>query len=148
MKIILTLTITLVSFTIFGQNAGETKEQTMTLEKWNEESKTNIRLLPKYGHVRKNDAQRRSDEEFIKAALKQDSTKRKASDHLISLGFRYLRSDIKTALYRFNQAYLLDSTNADIYWGYGGVFLTLGDYIKAEQKIYFASYIELPVIRD
>jgi tetratricopeptide (TPR) repeat protein len=30
-------------------------------------------------------------------------------------------------MYRFNQAWLLDSTNADVYWGYGGVYYTLGD---------------------
>ena len=53
---------------------------------------------------------------------------------MISLGFKYLYRDIKTAMYRFNQAYLLDSTNTDIYWGFGGVYMTLGDYAKAEKQ--------------
>ena len=126
MKQILTLTILFFASTVFGQQ--------MTLEQWNEEAKTNIRLLPKYGHAQKTEAQKHSDKEFIETALKQDTTNRKASDHLISLGFKYLYRDIKTAIYRFNQAYLLDSTNTDIYWGFGGVYMTLGDYAKAEQQ--------------
>jgi Tfp pilus assembly protein PilF len=42
--------------------------------------------------------------------------------------------DIKTAMYRFNQAYLLDSTNSDIYWGYGSVYVTLGDLDRGKQQ--------------
>ena len=125
MKQILTSIILLfTSIATFGQQ--------MTLEQWNEEAKTNIRLLPKYGQVQKTGEQKKSDNEFIETMLKQDTTHRKASDHLISLGFNYLYRDIKTAMYRFNQAYLLDSTNTDIYWGFGGVYMTLGDYARAE----------------
>ena len=64
----------------------------------------------------------------------QTSTHRKGSDHLISLGFQYLYRDLKTAMYRFNQAYLLDSTNTDIYWGFGAVYMTLGQYQKAKEQ--------------
>jgi Tfp pilus assembly protein PilF len=111
-----------------------TSAQQMTSSQWEEESKTNIRLLPKYGHIQKNENQKKADKSFIETALKQDSTPRKASDHLIRLGFSYLYRDIKTAMYRFNQAYLLDSTNTDIYWGYGGVYMTLGEFAKAEKQ--------------
>ncbi len=134
MKKILTLAITLFSLTTFGQKVSEVMGQQMTSEKWDEEAKTNIRLLPKYGYAQKTEAQKQSDQEFIETALKQDSTNRKASDHLINLGFKYLYRDIKTAMYRFNQAYLLDSTNTDIYLGFGGVYMTLGDYAKAEKQ--------------
>jgi len=133
MKTILTLAITLLSLTTFGQRFGEVMQQ-MTLEKWNEEAKTNIRLLPKYGNAQKTEAQKKSDNEFIDTALKKDTTHRKASDHLISLGFQCLYRDVKTAMYRFNQAYLLDSTNSDIYWGFGAVYMTLGDYANAEKQ--------------
>ncbi len=126
MKQVLTLMSLFFTSMVLGQQ--------MTIQQWNEEAKTNIRLLPKYGHAQKTEAQKQSDKEFIETALKQDITNRKASDHLISLGFKYLHRDIKTAMYRFNQAYLLDSTNTDIYWGFGGVYLTLGDYSKAEQQ--------------
>lgn len=124
----------LLSLTTFGQRVSEVMAQQMTLEKWDEEAKTNIRLLPKYGHAEKNEDQKKADQEMIDRSLKLDSTKRKASDHLVSLGFKYLYRDIKTAMYRFNQAYLLDSTNTDIYWGFGGIYMTLGDYAKAEKQ--------------
>ena len=126
MKQILTLFILVFASTVFGQQ--------MTPEQWNEEARTNIRLLPKYGLVQKTEEQKQSDREFIESMLKQDTTNRTASDHLISLGFKYLYRDIKIAMYRFNQAYLLDSTNTDIFWGFGGVYMTLGDYAKAQEE--------------
>ncbi len=131
---ILTIAFTLFSLTSFGQKYSDVMGQQMTLEKWNEEAKTNIRLIPKYGQVVKTEDQIKSDQEFIEAALKQDTTHRKASDHMIRLGFGYLYRDIKTAMYRFNQAYLLDSTNTDIYWGFGSVYMTLGDYENAGKQ--------------
>jgi len=53
----------------------------------------------------------------------------------MALGFEYLnKDDLKTAMFRFNQAYLLESTNTDIYLGYGAVYATLGNYVKASQQ--------------
>ena len=126
MKIILTFAIAVISLTVFGQQ--------ITSAQWQEESKNNIRLLPKYGHVPKSEGQKNSDIQFIEESIKLDTTKEKASDHMIRLGFKYLYRDIKTAMYRFNQAYLLDSTNTDIYWGYGAVYMTLGEYDKAKMQ--------------
>lgn len=126
MRNILTVIIIFFALTTFGQQ--------MTSSQWDEEAKTDIRLLPKYGHVPKTEAQKKSDQEFIETVLKQDSTHRKASDRFVRLGFNYLYSDKKTAMYRFNQAYLLDSTNTDIYWGFGAVYMTLRDYAKAEKQ--------------
>ena len=126
MKSIITGLILLMSLGVWGQQ--------MSWEEWENESKTNYGLLPKYGNVEKTEEQKASDNEFIEKVLKQDSTHRKGSDHLIDLGFKYLNSDIKTAMYRFNQAYLLDSTNTDVYWGYGAVYMTLGNYGKAKEQ--------------
>lgn len=108
--------------------------QQMTLNQWNEEAKTNIRCLPKYGHIEKTTAQLEADSKFIQIALSEFANKRLASDHLIELGFKYLYHDVKTAMYRFNQAYLLDSTNSDIYWGYGAVYMILQDYPRAKEQ--------------
>ena len=126
MKIIFTLTTLLFSMTAFTQQ--------ITLNEWEEESKTNIRLLPKYGHIAKTEGQIDSDNKFIEATLKLDTTNRQASDHMIRLGFNYLYRDIKTAMYRFNQGYLLDSTNSDIYWGFGGVYMTLEIMLKQKNS--------------
>ena len=107
--------------------------QKMTVAEWDKEAETNIRLLPKYGGKQKTEGQKQSDAEFIAATMKTYTDKRKASDHLIELGFQYLYRDIKTAMYRFNQAYLLDPSNPEIYWGFGGVYMTLGDNKRAER---------------
>lgn len=108
--------------------------QQITLTQWNEQAASDIRLLPKYGNTPKTDGQKSADKEFIETTLKQYPDNRKASDHLIELGFKYLYKDIKTAMYRFNQAYLLDSTNTDIYWGYGAAYMTLGDLANARKQ--------------
>jgi len=134
MRKILTFAITLVSLTSFGQKYSDVMGQTITSKQWTEEAKTNIRLLPKYGYIPKTEGQKASDKEFLETTLKQFPTNRKASDHLIELGFKYLYKDIKTAMYRFNQAYLLDSTNTDIYWAFGGVYMILGDLENAQKQ--------------
>lgn len=62
-------------------------------------------------------------------------TRREASDHLINLGFQYYyRQDFKTAMYRFNQAFLLDSNNTDIFWGYGAIYMAFGQYELAKTQ--------------
>ncbi len=106
--------------------------QQMSYEQWKEEAKSDIRLLPEYGHSQKTKGQVDDDNEFIKTALNLDTTHRKASEHLVRLGFTYLyRGDLKTAMYRFNQAYLLDPKNENIYWGFGAVYGTFNDYPSA-----------------
>lgn len=62
MKQILTSIILLLTSTVSGQQ--------MTLEQWNEEAKTNIRLLPEYGHIQKTERQKQTDKEFIETVLK------------------------------------------------------------------------------
>lgn len=106
-------------------------------EKWEAESKTNKRLLPKYGNLPKTEEQIKSDSDFVREilAMPQFKTRREASNHMISLGFQYYyRPDLKTAMYRFNQAYLLDSTNADIYWGYGAIYMAFGQFELARSQ--------------
>jgi len=106
--------------------------QQISYSEWKERARNDIRLLPEYGHVSKTAGQKEADKELIETSLRQDTTPRKASDHLIRLGFNYLyRGDLVTAMYRFNQAYLLDATNDNIYWGYGAIYLTFNDVSEA-----------------
>jgi len=120
MKYLLTF---LLSFTCMWGFA-----QQISYDEWKKESEEDIRLLPEYGNKQKTQGQIESDQQFIKTALDADGTNRKASDHLVKLGFTYLyRGDIKTAMYRFNQAYLLDPKNENIYWGFGAVYSTFND---------------------
>ena len=117
----------LLSVTVFAQQ--------ISWEEWELESKTDMRLLPKYGNLEKTKKQKKADVIFIDSMRKQDSSYRKASDRFIRLGFYFLfNNDLKAAMYRFNQAYLLDSNNTDIYWGFGDVYMTLGQYQKAKKQ--------------
>ena len=134
MKKTLTILITFFSLSVLGQTINKVMNNQMTFEKWEKESKTNTRLLPKYGNVKKTEQQKKLDQEFIETLLKQDGTNRKASAHMIQIGFSYIYKDIKTAMYRFNQAFLLDSTNTDIYWGFGGIYMVLGNFELAKKQ--------------
>jgi tetratricopeptide (TPR) repeat protein len=103
-----------------------------------EEAKTNKRLLPKYGLLAKSEREIAADKDFVTDIMSQtqfNGDYRAASNHLIKLGFSYLyRGDPKTAMYRFNQAFLLDSTNTDIYWGYGAFYMSLGNFEKGKKQ--------------
>lgn len=124
-------------FTAFGFLLTIISFAQPSFETWEAESKTNKRLLPRYGDLPKTQEEIKSDSNYIKQmmALPQFKTRREASNHLISLGFQYYyRPDFKTAMYRFNQAYLLDSTNTDIFWGYGAIYMAFGRYDLAKKQ--------------
>jgi Tfp pilus assembly protein PilF len=110
--------------------------QQMSYNEWKEQAKTEIRLLPEYGHVTKTKGQIAADNELIRAELQQEGTHRKASDQLISVGFDYLyRGDLKTAMYRFNQAWLLDPKNENDYWGFASIYFSFNDYEEALNQL-------------
>jgi len=92
--------------------------QQMSYDDWKKEAATEINLQPEYGNVKKTKEQLEDDRTFIETVLKQDTTRRKGSEHLVGLGFNYLaRGDMETAMKRFNQAWLLDPKNENAYWG-------------------------------
>jgi len=122
MKYILTSMLLLLSFGVFAQN--------ITWDEWQEEAASDIRLHPRYGGVTKTNKQKKADRAFVKTILEQQPSVRAGSEEMVRLGFKYLYTDIKTAMYRFNQAYLLDPTNSDIYWGFGAVYMILGQEKK------------------
>lgn len=124
MRYITAIIFTLISFLSFGQQ--------MTYDEWKIEAQKNIRLQPKYGNVEKSDEQKKADKDLIADYLAQAGTHYKASELLIKLGFDYLyKGDLKTAMYRFNQAWLLDPTNENVYWGFGAVYFTFQDFKTA-----------------
>jgi tetratricopeptide (TPR) repeat protein len=130
MNKLLTTILILFSLASLGQ-----KMQVSPLE---EEAKTNKRLLPRYGLLPKTESEIAADKDFVRETMKQaqfNGDYKAASGHLIKLGFDYLyKRDLRTAMYRFNQAYLLDSTNTDIYWGYGAFYMTLGNYEEGKKQ--------------
>lgn len=81
----------------------------------------NINELPLYGGVIKSTAQLEFDKKFIEEVLKLTNGNHiKAGQQLIYKGWEeILKQDTVTAIKRFNQAYLLDPENYEIYWGLG-----------------------------
>lgn len=100
--------------------------QHLTFTEWSQKSMLDMRLAPRFGDREKNAEQKASDAEFVRLMLATDSVPRSASNNLVLHGFDRLRNgDMTAAMYRFNQAFLMDSTNSDIYWGYGSFFMEL-----------------------
>jgi len=130
----LSIIVVMISLTACGQKT--ITAQKMTPESYEKQSKLDKRLIPKYGHQEKTTREKKADEKFIRDMLDHyNGDKRIASDYFINGGFYFLYQDkFDTAMFRFNQAYLLDSTNTDIYWGYGGFFYSLGDFEQAKEQ--------------
>ncbi len=127
MKKILTLVLLTVSLISFSQRT--------TFEDWENLSKNNKRLLPKYGEIEKTKEEIKADKVFIKEIMTSFKSNTEASNHMVELGFKYLyRGDLKTAMYRFNQAFLLDKDNSNIFWGYGAIYMALGKFDLSREQ--------------
>jgi len=127
MKIKLILLFLTFSLFSFGQS--------MTYEDWENQAKSNKRLLSKYGGLEKTREEIKGDSVFIEKIMASFKSKTEASNHMIGLGFKYLyRGDLKTAMYRYNQAYLLDNNNSNIYWGYGAIYMAFGKFDLAKKQ--------------
>ncbi|WP_214070790.1 tetratricopeptide repeat protein [Mucilaginibacter sp. dw_454] len=110
--------------------------QQLTYTQFKQDASSAINLQPEYGGLAKTKEQTEEDNTFIKAALSQYPTRLKASAHMVELGFKYLyQGDIETAMKRFNQAWLLEPKNENVYWGYGAVYFTFGDNDEALRQL-------------
>lgn len=92
-------------------------------------------LRPRYGDIVKTQEYIDTDNKFIDAVVKQFGTREIAAKKHIEYGWNYFKKgDLNTAMKRFNQAWLLDSTLIDVNWGYGAI---LGAYKQYEKAIYY-----------
>lgn len=124
MKIIYSVALILMFASVFGQDGSYAQ--------WQLEAQTNIRLHPKFNNAKKTPEQIAADEKLIADYIAQEGSRQKGSERLVMLGFNYLyKDDIKTAMYRFNQAWLLNPENEDAFWGFGAIYLSFGDIEKA-----------------
>jgi tetratricopeptide (TPR) repeat protein len=75
-----------------------------------------------YGRVIKCKEQIEYDNEFLSGCKKTFPDNDSAVRHHLLRGWEYLNNnDLNTSMKRFNQAWLLDSSRADIYWGFGAL---------------------------
>jgi tetratricopeptide (TPR) repeat protein len=91
-----------------------------------------INELPLYGGFEKSESQKREDKNFVINAIQQMGSRDKAAEHIIIRGWQSLSmNDIKTSIKRFNQAWLIDPSNGQIYWGLGVAQAMQGKYESA-----------------
>ncbi|GAB2784994.1 tetratricopeptide (TPR) repeat protein [Hymenobacter luteus] len=75
-----------------------------------------------------------ADRQFVATALREDNTPRAAAHAYVNFGWRYLHSSSPVvAIKRFNRAWLLDSTLADVYYGFSACLQHQGQTAEAER---------------
>ena len=75
-----------------------------------------------YGGKKKCPEQIKSDNEFIAECDKTFSSRKEASQYYVWKGWEYFyKNDLDSSMKRFNQAWLLDKTNSEIFWGFGNL---------------------------
>jgi tetratricopeptide (TPR) repeat protein len=99
-----------------------------------------LNTLPRYGGAAKSKALRKLDQEFINQSLKQyRQDRRAASESSVSEGWsHFYASDLTTSIKRFNQAWLLDSTNASVYYGFSACLTEQGEAAAAHRYFQLA----------
>ncbi len=104
-------------------------------DSWNNKYKP-INTLPMYGApaIQKTEAQKKSDETFIKSVIKSEGSRENAAKRFSMSGWLEKRKGNKRiAVSRFNQSWLLDPNYYQPYWGFGAVTLAEGNPKKAAE---------------
>ena len=109
--------------------------QHLTYPEWQARSQVDARLKPHFqGHVFTPE-QRISNDVLVTRILESEPDRRVASERLVQLGLQHLQEgDLVSAMYRFNHAWLVDSSNATPFHGYGLFFLALDRNTEAGQQ--------------
>ena len=105
--------------------------------------KTSTNEIPMYGGIEFTPEQKEINEKFIQGVVKQYGSREAAADESVRCGWHYYneKHDLKTAMKRFNQAWLLDPNNAGAFFGFGFLMAEKG---KEDEAItYYKKSIEL-----
>lgn len=109
-------------------------------------------LLPKYGSLPKADWQIEADKAFLAATDQEYHGDRiKASMDTALRGWQYLQQgDKETAMYRFNQAWLLNPNNGVALWGMAAIEASTGSFeesikLFAEAEKYMGSDLNFSI---
>lgn len=79
-----------------------------------------VNLLPMYGNEAKSRTLQKADEKFLAFCDLNFPSRKEAATYHAKKGWDFFyANDFTTAIKRYNQAWLLDSTNASAYWGFG-----------------------------
>ena len=92
--------------------------------------------IPMYGGIPRSPEMQKADQEFIDQAVKIDGTREKASKAASDRAWEYYyQDDLRTAMKRFNQAWLLDTNNVAAYWGFGNIVGQRAEYADTELNL-------------
>jgi tetratricopeptide (TPR) repeat protein len=92
----------------------------------------NINLLPMYGGAKKCPEQIKADNEFLKQMDLIDKNRKNSAQDRVDRAWDYFyQNKLDTSMMRFNQAWLLDSTNPDVYWGFGNLLGKKHQFIES-----------------
>jgi len=81
-----------------------------------------INERPMYGGLKKTPEMQRADQKFISAIKAKGLSREEGAELTADRGWQLMRKgDHKTAMKRFNQAWLLDPRNGSAYWGMAAV---------------------------
>ncbi len=90
--------------------------------------------IPMFGNIVKSEKYNQLDKEFIDQSLKQFGTIDSATAVHIDLAWRYFyNNDLKTAMKRFNQAWLLNADYPDSYFGFAALLEMQQNSLEAEK---------------
>lgn len=97
-----------------------------------------IDQMPMYGEMDRQSVPqlKQADEQLIAGTTKEFGSREKASDAFVDQGIRYYKVDnYAAAMRRFNQGWLLNPNNPDVFWGFGMVFHDEGNVCEAKNMI-------------
>lgn len=87
---------------------------------------------PMYGNFKRSEIEMAVDRELVQKAIALAGSEEKALKQTIDLAWKYYKAgDFKSAIKRFNQAWLIDSSNAEVYFGFGMLLSERGDLQQA-----------------
>lgn len=100
----------------------------------------NINEIPLFGKEKKTLLQTNLDKKFIEDSLRTaGGDKVKAAKYLINKGWQSISAnESKEAIKRFNQAYLIDPSDYQVYWGLG-VASTIDQKFEASEELFLQS---------
>ncbi len=107
-------------------------ESDLNVNVWNEAKHPNLK--PMYGKMERTTEEKLNDQEFINGMLEDYKDKPTAAKKLANRGWYYFfHNIIDTAMFRFNQCWLMDSTYAESYFGFAAIREYQGLNNEAEQ---------------
>ena len=105
------------------------------------EQKIPADLIPMYGGMGRasNQEIKKGDDEFISKVTEEFGTRQNAAKAFVERAFQlYHKNDLLTAMRRFNQAWLIDPQNPEVYWGFASVQYDIGANCSAMKMTEYA----------